>query len=88
VELTTMTRERTIRILSALANGVHPATGEKLAADGPYQHPDTVRALFEAWRAMEGRPIESPTYTGAERRRSHRRTLTGADRRYREERRS
>jgi hypothetical protein len=49
-----MDREQTLRILNALANGVHPATGEKFAADGPYQHPDTVRALFEAMRAVEG----------------------------------
>lgn len=48
-----MDREQTLRILNALANGVHPATGEKFAADGPYQHPDTVRALFEAMRAVE-----------------------------------
>ena len=49
-----MEREQTLRILNALANGVHPATGEKFAADGPYQHPDTVRALFAAMRAVEG----------------------------------
>ena len=29
-------------------------SGEKFAADSPYQHPDTVRALFEARRAVEG----------------------------------
>jgi hypothetical protein len=49
-----MEKEQTLRILNALANGVHPATGEKFAADSPYQHPDTVRALFEALRAVEG----------------------------------
>lgn len=49
-----MEREQTLRILNALANGVHPATGEKFAADSPYQHPDTVRALFEALRAVDG----------------------------------
>jgi hypothetical protein len=49
-----MEREQTLRILNALANGVHPATGEKFAAGGPYQHPDTVRALFQALRAVEG----------------------------------
>ena len=46
-----MQKEQALRILNALANGVHPATGEKFAADSPYQHPDTVRALFEAMRA-------------------------------------
>jgi hypothetical protein len=47
-----MEREHALKILNALANGVHPATGEVFAADSPYQHPDTVRALFEAVRAM------------------------------------
>ncbi|HEX6609171.1 MAG TPA: hypothetical protein VF051_00195 [Hyphomicrobiaceae bacterium] len=54
-----MEREQALRILNALANGVHPATGEKFAADSPYQHPDTVRALFEAMRAVEG-PVAAP----------------------------
>ena len=49
-----MEKELTLKILNALANGVHPATGEKFGADSPYQHPDTVRALFEAMRAVEG----------------------------------
>jgi hypothetical protein len=49
-----MEREHALKILNALANGVHPATGEVFAADSPYQHPDTVRALFDAVRAMEG----------------------------------
>jgi hypothetical protein len=49
-----MEREQTLRILSALANGVHPATGEQFAPDSPYQHPDTVRALLSAVRALEG----------------------------------
>ena len=49
-----MDREQALKIVNALANGVHPATGEVFAADSAYQHPDTVRALFEAVRAMEG----------------------------------
>lgn len=49
-----MDKEHTLKILNALANGVHPATGERYSADSPYQHPDTVRALFEAIRAIEG----------------------------------
>ena len=48
-----MEREHAVKILNALANGVHPATGEVFAADSPYQHPDTVRALFEAVRTLE-----------------------------------
>ena len=49
-----MEREQTLRILNALASGVHPATGEQFAADSPYQHPDTVRALYSAVRTLEG----------------------------------
>src|SRR5262252_9668333 len=55
-----MNREQTLRILNALANGIHPATGEKFGADSPYQHPDTVRALFEAMRVMEGAATPTP----------------------------
>ena len=60
-----MEREQTLRILNALANGVHPATGEQFAADSPYQHPDTVRALFAAARALEATAAPA---MGAERR--------------------
>ena len=49
-----MEREQALKILNALANGVHPVTGEVFAEDSPYQHPDTVRALFEAVRALGG----------------------------------
>jgi hypothetical protein len=62
-----MNKEQTLRILNALANGIHPATGEKFGADSPYQHPDTVRALFEAMRAVEGSGA-APALTPAERR--------------------
>ena len=49
-----MEKQDALKVLNALANGVHPVTGEVFAADSPYQHPDTVRALFEAMRAMQG----------------------------------
>ena len=52
-----MEREQTLRILNALANGVHPATGEQFAPESPYQHPDTVRALYSAVRALEGSTV-------------------------------
>ena len=63
-----MDRDQTLRILNALANGVHPATGEKFGADGPYQHPDTVRALFAAMRAVEGGAAVATPAPAAERR--------------------
>ena len=55
-----MEKEQTLKILNALASGVHPATGEKFAADSPYQHPDTVRALFEAMRVVEAGGAPAP----------------------------
>ncbi|MEK6591699.1 MAG: hypothetical protein AABZ67_01325 [Pseudomonadota bacterium] len=55
-----MEREHTLRILNALAGGVHPGTGEKFSADSPYQHPDIVRALFDAVRAVEGNRAPAP----------------------------
>src|SRR5688572_2535848 len=68
-----MEREHALKILNALANGVHPATGEVFAADSPYQHPDTVRALVEALRVLESdgvprtrterKPAEMPANT-------------------------
>lgn len=48
-----MEKQHTLKILSSLANGVHPATGQVFAADSPYQHPDTVRALFEAISSID-----------------------------------
>ncbi|MES2562765.1 MAG: hypothetical protein V4637_08560 [Pseudomonadota bacterium] len=57
-----MEQQHAVRILHALANGIHPATGEVFAADSPYQHPDTVRALFEAMRVMRANaPLPAPT---------------------------
>ena len=56
-----MEREQALKILNALANGVHPVTGEVFAADSPYQHPDTVRALYEAVSALGGERNEART---------------------------
>ena len=47
-----MEQQQALKVLNALANGVHPVTGEVFAADSPYQHPDVVRALFEAVRSL------------------------------------
>jgi hypothetical protein len=60
-----MEREQTLKILNALANGVHPATGEVFAPDSPYQHPDTVRALFEAVRALDSGHATQPAANGS-----------------------
>jgi hypothetical protein len=44
---------RALAIVSALANGVDPLTGEVFAVDSPYQSPDVIRALYSAARALE-----------------------------------
>ena len=48
-----MDASSSIHIIQALANGIDPHTGEIYSADSPYQHPQTVRALFIAMEAME-----------------------------------
>jgi hypothetical protein len=55
-----MEREQALKILSALANGVNPATGEPFGADSPYQHPDTVRALYESIHVLQSPQMTSP----------------------------
>lgn len=44
---------RALATLQALANGIDPVTGVAFPADSPYQHPDTVRALYHAIRTLE-----------------------------------
>ena len=44
---------KTLEIIKALSQGVDPYTGEIYPPDSPYQHPDTIRALFEAIQALE-----------------------------------
>ncbi len=47
-----MDKQTALHIVQALAQGIDPHTGVILPADGPYQHPDTVRALFLAAQAL------------------------------------
>jgi hypothetical protein len=48
-----MDAAKSLEIIRALANGVDPHTGEEFSADSPYQHPQTIRALFVAIQALE-----------------------------------
>lgn len=48
-----MEEARALTIVTALAGGVNPLTGELFAADSPYQSPDVIRALYCALRALE-----------------------------------
>jgi len=55
-----MEREAALKIIQQLASGIDPHTGEVFRADSPYQHPDTIRALFVALRALEAPPASRP----------------------------
>jgi hypothetical protein len=45
---------KALEIIAHLADGIDPHTGEALPPPpAPYQHPDTVRALYAAIRALE-----------------------------------
>lgn len=48
-----MDEARALAVVSALANGVNPLTGELFAVDSPYQSADIIRALYSAVRALE-----------------------------------
>ena len=47
-----MEKADALKILQQLADGIDPQTSQPVRADSPYQHPDTVRALFVALRAL------------------------------------
>lgn len=55
-----MEKQAALNILQQLANGTDPHTGEVFRADSPYQHPDTVRALYFALRSLEAPPTPTP----------------------------
>ena len=48
-----MESTQALKLLTALSNGINPITAEAFPAESPYQHPDIVRALFHAVRALE-----------------------------------
>lgn len=48
-----MNADKALQILRRLAEGIDPYTGEVYPAESPYQHPDTVRALYAAIAALE-----------------------------------
>ncbi len=48
-----MDKSEEIKVLKQLADGIDPYSGEALPEYSPYQHPQTVRALFYAVAALE-----------------------------------
>src|SRR3972149_8161430 len=63
---TIMEKAAALNIIQQLANGVDPHSGEVFRADSPYQHPDPVRALFIAVRALEEQPAPRQRAAGNE----------------------
>ena len=57
VIISKMETDRAIEILKLLGDGVDPFTGEIFSENSPYQHPETVGALFKAIDAL--RKIQS-----------------------------
>jgi len=58
-----MDKQTALHIVQTLAQGIDPHTGAVFPADSPYQHPDTVRALFQAAQALvepAARPRAAP----------------------------
>jgi hypothetical protein len=53
MENSIMDDNKALSIVSALANGVNPQTGEMFEVDSPYQAADVIRALYVAVRALE-----------------------------------
>lgn len=51
-----MEKAAALKIIQQLADGVDPHSGTAFGADSPYQHPDTVRALFVALHALDAPP--------------------------------
>ncbi|HEU4653681.1 MAG TPA: hypothetical protein VFS47_06830 [Steroidobacteraceae bacterium] len=55
-----MNEQRALAILSALADGVNPITGEVFPADSPYQSVEIVRALVFITRMLESKSRARP----------------------------
>lgn len=55
-----MDESKAFTIVSALANGVNPLTGEVFPPDSPYQTADVVRALFLVGKVLESRLKAKP----------------------------
>lgn len=48
-----MDQHKALEILSALADGINPITGEIFSKDSPYHHPEIARALYCAVNLLQ-----------------------------------
>lgn len=55
-----MNKAEVVDILSALASGVHPATGEVFEEESPYNHPQIIRALFGSLEIIQASGDRAP----------------------------
>jgi hypothetical protein len=53
-------RQQVVDAISALASGVHPATGEVFGEDSPYNHPQVIRALFASLELIQAPAGRAP----------------------------
>jgi hypothetical protein len=58
-----MDEAKAFSIVSVLADGINPLTGEVFPDHSPYQSPEIVRALFVARAALEGKRRNRPRDT-------------------------
>ena len=61
-----MEKADALKIIQQLADGVDPHTGLPFTTGSPYQHANTVRALFVAMHALEAPPAAKPRAAAAE----------------------
>lgn len=54
-----MDKNKTIEVLEVLANGVDPVTGEVSVSNNPCQHPEVIRALFNAITLLKSLVIKN-----------------------------
>ena len=69
-----MKKSEVIDVLSALASGVHPVTGEVFEGASPYNHPQIIRALFGSLELLQARS-SGPKKTQEEKNREEGRPL-------------
>ena len=60
-----MSTPKALRIIRILVEGVDPYTGELLPPESPYQQADTVRALYQAIKALERQKALPPGHTSS-----------------------
>lgn len=55
-----MNKPEVVDVLSALASGVHPVTGEVFAETSPYNHPKVIRALYGSLEIIQSSAGRGP----------------------------